>query len=302
MRAVRLGALGMACWSGFLGVPHLSAQAGTDLWVVPLVGSGADMRLGEPVPVTTRAGYDNQPAYSLDGRTLYYTANVGGQTDIWSVEVDAEGQPLGQPASFINTPESEYSAAQIPGRDRIAVVRVEADSAQRLWSFDLEGNHPHLELEDVAPVGYHAWASANTVGLFVLGSPPRFVIADVSSGESRTVGERIGRSLHRVPGHVDVGLGDPMLSFTLVLADETHVVSTYHPDGLDTQGVTALPAGVQDYAWMPDRAVVAGDGSALVRWTEGGGWVALGTLELGSITRIAVHPSGRSLAVVVEEP
>ncbi len=297
-----LGAVGIALAAGLALATAGAAQTGTDIWVVPLIGSGESQRLGEPVPVTTRPGYDNQPSYSLDGRTLYYTASVGAQTDIWQVGVDAAGRPVGDPSAFTSTPESEYSAAEIPERARIAVIRVEADSTQRLWSFDLNGGDPELELADVAPVGYHAWSTGTRVGLFVLGNPARFVIADAPEGNRRTAAERIGRSLHRVPGHIAVGLGDPMLSFTVQLGDGTHVVSTYHPDGLDTSGLVALPEGTQDYAWLPDRSIVAGDGSTLARWTESDGWVELGTLPLGAITRIAAHPNGRALAIVVAEP
>lgn len=290
----------------------VAAQNGTDIWIVPIIGAGDATQLGEPIPVTTRAGYDNQPAFSLDGSLLYFTANLGGQTDIWQIAVDAAGRPVGEPGPFTSTPESEYSAAEVPDRSRIAVIRVEADSTQRLWSFDKDGQNPQLELADVAPVGYHAWSTGTTVGIFVLGSPPSFMIAEAPEGQRRTAAERIGRSLHRVPGHIAVGLGDPMLSFTTVLGDGTHVVSTYHIDGFDTSGIVGLPAGTQDYAWMPDRAIVAGEGSMLLRWTQGGGWTELGELGsgnvgsggagLGEITRIAVHPSGRSLAVVVAEP
>lgn len=303
----RLGTCCFALMVGFSWAGSASAQGGTDVWLIPLVGSGEELGIGQPSPVTTRPGYDNQPAFSLDGSVLYYTANVDGQTDIWRVEIDGEGRKDGEPEAFTRTPESEYSAAEIPDRGRIAVVRVEADSTQRLWSFDLSGADPRVELADVAPVGYHAWSTTSIVGMFVLGSPARFMLAEAPDGVRRTVAERIGRSIHRVPGHVAVGLGDPLLSFTTVLGDGTHVVSTFRPDGFDPAGVTSLPAGVQDYAWLPDRSIVAGDGTVLLRWSEANGWTELGDLgigdfRLGTISRIAVHPGGRALAVVVGEP
>ena len=65
-----LGAVGIALAAGLALATAGAAQTGTDIWVVPLIGSGESQRLGKPVPVTTRPGYDNQPSYSLDGRTL----------------------------------------------------------------------------------------------------------------------------------------------------------------------------------------------------------------------------------------
>ena len=41
-----------------------------------------------PLNVTARAGYDNQPSFSADGSSLYYTRQAeDNQTDIWVYQV-----------------------------------------------------------------------------------------------------------------------------------------------------------------------------------------------------------------------
>src|SRR5262245_48260502 len=59
-----------------------AAQPGTDIFILDLSLRGGAVTLGKPVRLTDRAGYDNQPYFSPDGRSLYYTAIEGGQSDI----------------------------------------------------------------------------------------------------------------------------------------------------------------------------------------------------------------------------
>ena len=53
-----------------------SLRAQTDLWLVPI---SAEASVGTPIPVATRPGYENQPSFSLNGRRLYFTANLSGR-------------------------------------------------------------------------------------------------------------------------------------------------------------------------------------------------------------------------------
>jgi hypothetical protein len=65
---------------------------------------------------------------------------------------------------------------------RFSAIRVEADSVQRLWSFESGGTNPEVILEGVEPVGYHAWLDHDMVALYVLGEPATLQIASVSRG------------------------------------------------------------------------------------------------------------------------
>src|SRR6267378_1894361 len=95
----------------------------------------------------------------------------------------------------------EYSPTPLPDGKGFSVIRVEADSTQRLWAFDRDGSRPRLVLDSIKPVGYHAWADAHALVLFVLGSPPTLQIADAGSPGARgeVLAHDIGRSLQRIP-------------------------------------------------------------------------------------------------------
>src|SRR5439155_10377227 len=94
-----------------------------------------------------------------------------------------------------STPESEYSPSVMPGGQRFSVIRVERDSTQRLWSFALDGSDPRIVIASIKPVGYHAWIDANTIALYVLGSPSSLLLANVATGRTDTLARDIGRSL-----------------------------------------------------------------------------------------------------------
>src|SRR5258705_436310 len=124
------------------------APPGTDIFLADLRARGAGDRVevGPPVNATHRTGYDNQPFFTPDGRSFLYTSVTDGQADIWRYDIAA-----GRSVQLTKTtPESEYSATPLPAGSGFSVVRVEADSTQRLWRFDWAGGHAALDGESGA--------------------------------------------------------------------------------------------------------------------------------------------------------
>jgi len=181
------------------------ATSSTDIFLAELRARGPRDRVevGAPVNATHRTGYDNQPFFTPDGRGFLYTSVFDGQADIWRYDIAA-----GRSAPVTTTPESEYSATPLPDGSGFSVVRVEADSTQRLWRFDWDGGHPSLILAGVKPVGYHAWGDAQTLALFVLGQPATLQVADLRTGTATPVAKDIGRGVQRIPG-----VDPPAISF-----------------------------------------------------------------------------------------
>ncbi len=274
------------------GAAAAEAPPGTDIFLAEIIEQGPLPQVtGEPRNLTRRAGYDNQPSFTPDGSAILYTSIRDGQADIFRYDVSSATA-----ARVTSTPESEYSPLLMPTGDAISVIRVEADSTQRLWRFPLPaGGNPQLILEDVMPVGYHAWADAGTLALFVLGEPPTLQIADTGTGTARVVAKDIGRSLHKIPrsnaiSFVDKSAGEDWWIRRLDLAS-----------GAITPLVQALP-GSEDYAWTPAGTLLMAQGSTLHAWRQGGpGWVQIADFTsagLESITRLAVSPRGDRLALV----
>jgi hypothetical protein len=156
-------------------------------------------------------------------------------------------------------------------------------------------------LKDVEPVGYHAWVDSRKLALFVLGEPSTLRIADAGTGKAEIAGERIGRSLHRIPG--------------------TRLVSFVHRDDsgefwirqidVDSKRIEPLVKAVEgnaerDMAWTPDgRTILMSGGTKVFSWTRGdAGWAEVfdgAPHGLGAASRLAVSPNPDAVAIVVAE-
>jgi len=251
--------------------------------------------VGEPVNLTRRVDYDNQPHFTPDGRGLLYTAvdPHTTQSDIYRYDLDTEAVSRVTQSN----PESEYSATPLPDGSGISVIRVEADSTQRLWRFDLDGSGAAVVLEDAAPVGYHAWIDESTVVLFVLGEPPTLQIADLRTGRARVVAENIGRSLQPIPGTFDV-------SWVQRSDDGTSTIMRLPGDGSDPQPIIDAVAGGDFHAWAPDGTLLMAEGGVIWaaapaetrEWTPVADFSRLGIV----VSRLAVSPDASQIAMVAE--
>src|SRR5205807_3181882 len=172
--------------------PSPAATPGfSDIFIVDIKNERGGMQFGQPLKFTTFVGYNNQPSFLADGRSILYTSIRDKQADIYRYDIRG-----GATTQITKTPESEYSPTLVPDGKNISVVRVEADGTQRLWKFPLAGGAPSLILENVKPVGYHYWIDDHTLALFILGGTgkPNFLeILDMRTGKSEFVIDNPGR-------------------------------------------------------------------------------------------------------------
>ena len=271
---------------------------GTDIFLagVHARGAGDRIQVDAPVNVTHRTGYDNQPFFTPDGRSFLYTSVTDAQADIWRYDIaTARSVHLTK-----TTPESEYSATPLPDGSGFSVVRVEADSTQRLWRFDWDGGHPALVLAGVKPVGYHAWGNAHTVALFVLGDTATLQVADLRSGTATPVARNIGRGVQRIPG------AGTRISFVQKGPDSTWTVAELDLATRQVRNLVRTLPGVDQYAWTPAGVLLMAKGSKLYQWSPSRGpdWEEIADFTargLDSITRLAVSPRGDRLALVAAD-
>jgi hypothetical protein len=280
--------------------PAAQAPPDTEIYLAPLKVMKGSLEVGAPVNITNNPGYDNQPFFTSDGRAVLFASARGGtQTDIYKYDIASK-----ETARVTNTPESEYSPTITPG-GALSVVRVELDgqNTQRLWQFSPTGTDPKVILENVKPVGYHAWADGETLALFVLGPPATLQLADTRTGAARVIATDIGRSLQRIPGSGSART----ISFVQRSRAGDTVTLTIHELDPATGQITPLTSAVEgsreaDTAWTPDGTLLMVKDGILYRWTRGQtGWkevVSLERMSLRGVTRLAVSPAGDYLALV----
>jgi hypothetical protein len=299
-----LALLAAACGEGEPAPPAATGAAavvpdappGTDIWLARLVrGADGSLAVEDPVNVTRRQGYDNQPSFLPDGTAFRYTmTDSAGQADIWLHEIEGGANR----AVTSTTPESEYSATPLPSGVGFSAIRVEADSTQRLWRFDDDGGGAAVLFPDIAPVGYHAWADDSTAVLYVLGEPATLQVARLGVAGARTVATDVGRSLQRIPGTSEV-------SYVQRLDGGATEIRRLDPASGSSERIAAGVEGGDFHAWTPDGVLLQAYEGKLFAFRPGAGteWEEVADLSaLGvRLSRIAVHPDGSWIALVGEE-
>ncbi len=277
-----LALIAPAAFLSAVSTTALTAQqaAGPDVFLVAITNTQGAWRVGVPANVSRYDGYDNQPSFAADGRSLFFTRIVAdGSTDIFRADFST-----GRVDPVRSTPESEYSAAPNASGDALTVVRVEADSSQRLWRVPLNGDAASVLVPDVKPVGYFAFPTDSTIAMFVLGSPATLQVATLGRPGTRTFARNIGRSLHRIPGTSHV-------SFVQKGGERWFIMRLDPVTGAQDTIVGTRPRR-EDYAWLNATTLVMGDGAALFTYTVGdSAWTPLGDFAFAGIrdiTRLAV--------------
>jgi hypothetical protein len=279
-----------------LAVPELAAAQApsTDIYVAPLAMTGGQRSLGPIQPVTRRKGYDNQPAFNAAGDALYYTSQRSGHTDIHSVNLRHGASR----SMFDATDTDEYSATLTPDRQALSVIRVETDSAQRLWRFPLDGSDPTVLVPAIKPVGYHAWATDSTVLLFVLGQPATLQLANVRTGNARVIASGIGRWLARHPTRAVIGVVRKPAGAAAMVAEFDIATGSL-------RDIAPVIEGTDDYAWTPEGTLLGAKGAVIHEFNSTSRqWVAIADLSsqgITTITRLVVNRQGTDLAFVANE-
>ena len=159
-----------------------------------------------------------------------------------------------------NTPESEYSPTVTPDGRHISVIRVESDGTQRLWQFTLDGREPTVLCPGIKPVGYHAWADASVLVLFVLGAAGAASDA-TGSRHRRQANLRWQRPVSggRFSASRAAGSASSRVRQQKPAKRSTLTVTELDPVTRKTRALVTMPPGATDAdtAWTPDGLLLA---------------------------------------------
>ncbi len=265
---------------------------GSDIFIASIDISHAKIIIGTPRNLTNRKGYDNQPAFTLDGKGFLYSSfRENGQTDIYHYDIESKIS-----YSVTSTPESEYSPTPMRGKSTFSTVRVEMDDVQRLWQFNMDGTDPTVILDSVFNVGYHGWGDEFSVGLFIVGSPHTFNLANTVTGRSVLIAENSGRSIHKVPG-------ENALSFVHKTAEDEWWIKKVDLKSRLVTPISRTIPGSEDYAWTSNGILLMAKSSSLYKLDPrvDDDWkmiVSFTESALRNIKRIAVSPNDDQLLMV----
>lgn len=281
------------------------ASPAPEVFVAPFRASGGKVTIGKPINISNNPGYDNQPSFTPDGAAVLFTSVRGDRkpdpansaqtgSDIYRYELASN-----RLSQVTSTNESEYSPTPMPDGKHISVIQVEPDGTQRLWKFPLAGGNPEIILRDVKPVGYHAWADARAVALFVLGEPPTLQLADISAGKAEVIASDIGRSILKIPGG-----GISFVHRETMDGQRTLMIKELDPVTKQIRPLVRVMPGVDapDLAWTPEGMLLLAADGKLHGWRRGAGTFEvvadLESIGLRGVSRMAVSPAGDRVALV----
>lgn len=272
---------------------YATAQTDTDIYLFDLTHTDDGWSLTNPINISNNEGYDNQPSFSPDGYTLYYSSHRNGETDIV-----AYNTTTGSQSWLTNTSSrSEYSPTITPDSSFLSFISLTNEGIQEFRKIHL-GTGKETLIESDPIIGYFVWINTQSYLCFVLPTneqPATLQIHHITTGEKIILGERPGRSFHQIPSSNAV-------SYIQNIQDEASIFS-YHLETDDPELIGSTLENSQDMAWLPTGEIIMGKGSELFINKEND-WYSIGNFESYSIyqiTRIAINSTGTKIALVAEE-
>lgn len=257
-------------------------------------------------------GYDNQPWFTPDGKHVLFTSmTADSTTDIFLHELRS-----GKNYPITETPlTSEYSPRYMPGGKRMQVVRVEEDrTSQRLWSFTRNGLNPRLEHPVLDSVGYYEFSGDTGFMVFVLGPDQIHTLryCDGKNQNERLISDSVGRSFIYVSGDVFsegkwIGPSSSGYYFTRNSIQGNKTLMWWEIKDEKNAKPLCVAEKLPDLAedlFLFQNMVFCTAGENIFRWDAAEKlWrqQILRGASLKGMTRVSVHPGGKTLAVVASE-
>lgn len=243
--------------------------------------------------ISNNEGYDNQPSF-ISNETLVFAGNNEGQTDISEYNLNSKIQ------KWVNqkTEGGEYSPQKFPSNNDVAAVRLDTDGLQRLYRYDAKTGKSS-EIIKSLQVAYFAFYDDTKMLATVLdGDKMDLTLIDLASKTADTLFYNAGRSLQKVPK-------TNSMSYSLINGEGNLDLYLLDMNSYESFFISELPIGIQDYVWINDTQIIVGSGNKLYMYDTLGEteWNRVASLEeygIKSISRMAISPDGKKLAIVGE--
>lgn len=275
-----------------------TAPPGTEIVLANLKIHKGQIRLSNAQNVTSRTGYDSQPVFMEKGKTLYFTRHINKQTDIYRLNLKTrEARP------YMQTPESEYSATPIAGRDGISVVRVElqkkkdgTDSQHVMWLHKTKRRNNSGLMSDLDNIGYHNWTGKNKLWMFIINGEQGDLYYQTIGKNPRKMASNIGRTLKTDAKNKYLYYADKSL-------DDWWITKIDAKKFKKTKIIT-LPKDVEDFTVDARGNFWCGKGNTLYYSEKGKNWMIVKEFSipgLSNITRIAINSKMTQIALTFDE-
>lgn len=278
----------------FLATPIVAQPPATDIFIFDLEVKKDKITIRNPKNITARVGYDNQPFFHPQKPLLYFvSADAETRTDIFEYDLTSA-----KTKKITETHDKEYSPTVTPDGKFLSCILQTDSGAQKLVKYPINGGTASI-LIDNKIVGYHTWANSNQVVIFTLPQPFKLEMVNVVSGESSTITEGIGRSLHKIPG-------EEAISFVKKISETEFEIQRLDLSSMKISSVAKSMDGKEhDMVWTADKKIfMSAEKQLFFLERDTKEWKPINiesNLPINNITRLAISPDGKKIAIVMSE-
>jgi hypothetical protein len=284
--------------------PHPDHPGG-DIIILDLRPHGDHVHVGSMVRIPELEGRGRHPAF-LDHHRVLFSTHPGLATD-GTGKVGVFDVVEGQMIWSIASPSLEDGPRPVPGEEAVTVIEPlfqggvspggEGSAGGGILVRHELGDGgapapPSRLLPELEDIRGHAWAGPGQVALLRGGEQLELHLANLETGETRRIGERVGGRLESIPGTEDVAFVD------LSRPDGPHLVRMEGRTGALTP-VAELPPEGGVVAWLPGPTALLVHEGVLYRSTGEPDRPWHPILAVGPVTGLAASPVGLRIALVV---
>ncbi len=268
------------------------SQSKTEVFLFDLNTKNNVLELSNIRNVSNNEGYDNQPSF-MDNHTILYAGSRNGQTDIVSYDLNKIAKTW-----ICATEGGEYSPLKIPNQNAVSAIRLDLDGKQRLYRYDLKKMENSI-LIDTLVVGYHSWFDSNIIISSVLEADYLSLYkSDLKEKRNYKLQSKVGRSLHNIPN-------SKLVSYISKEKDSIWEIKSIDPISGSSKFIVQTLPKTEDLCWLSDGTILMSKDGDLFKFkpNQDKEWSKITSfLDYGvtNITRLAVSPNGKKLAIVGE--
>lgn len=270
-------------------VQSFAQMPNTDVWLFKIeTDKTGAYSLKEPLNISNREGYDNQPSFSNDGKKVYYVSvREDKQADIYAYDLKTKTT-----VQITKSKESEYSPVMTENGHFLNSVVVEADSAQRIHYIPIVEALAEKKIE-VDSVGYYCFLNSDTVVYYKLTEPHSLRYYVNSSKEDKWLGNSPIRGFKAVNRHQLVyGLKDSLKVEFYLYDFLLHKATKY----------CEYPSINEDIWWHNKWGLLKSEETKILRYDASkSNWLLLFDLSsfgIKKITRISFDSKNSCLVIV----
>jgi hypothetical protein len=275
--------------------PKLKTPA-SSIFIADIKIVNDSMVIGKPSKITTTTGYNDQPEFLSDGKSLLYTSiRTGSRTEVYRYDLKKKTT-----TKMTKSPASEYCPKLVPGGAFYSVLRFAKDSTRQLWRIPVIKAKPYVVLPDIKTISSYTWIDG-VFGAAVVTEDAGNTLRSFNAidNTSTVITGGVGMCIQKAPKKGGLG-------YIQKRSDSVWVVKVYDfTEKRNFEIVRTLP-GSEDFAWTGWDDLVMGSGAKLYtcrppKETE---WKLLADFSksgIKKITRIAIDPQTDKIAFVSME-